>query len=279
VIGLLALDVDGTLLDSAGRLPEANLAAIRAAAARGVRVAVVTGRSLPFALPAVTALPDPLVLVVHNGAVTRSRDGALLDRSLLPRERVVELLVAMRPWRAHTTVMFDRGGGQTLYDRMSWDHPNRRGYHDRQRDYISAVEDLEHHVDEPPIQVAFNGGVAEMHEVLAALRALPFAAELAVSFTEYVERDFTLVDVNAAGATKGAALARLAARLDVPRAQVLAIGDNHNDVDMLQWAGVGVLMANAAPELHALGFATTASHDDAGVARAVERYVLGAPGG
>jgi Cof subfamily protein (haloacid dehalogenase superfamily) len=274
VIRLLALDIDGTLLDSAGRLPRANLDAIAAAAARGVRVAVVTGRSFPFAAPAVAPLPDPLVLIVHNGAVSMSREGEVLDRSLIRADVARDLLVAMRPWRHHTTVMFDRGGGHTLYDRMSWDHPNRRGYHDRQKDHISAVAELEDHLHEPPIQVAFNGGVEEMRAVAAAVRALPFADELAVSVTEYVERDFTLVDVNAAGTTKGSALARLAARYGIAREDVMAIGDNYNDVDMLQWAGVGVLMGNAAPELRRLGLRITPGNDECGVARAVFRWIL-----
>ncbi len=126
--------------------------------------------------------------------------------------------------------------------------------------------------------MAFNGGVAEMREVAATVRSLPFADQLAVSVTEYAARDFTLVDVNAAGTTKGAALARLAARLGVSQRDVMAIGDNHNDVDMLQWAGVGVLMANAAPELHALGLPVTAEDDEAGVAQAIERWILQAPG-
>ena len=70
-----------------------------------------------------------------------------------------------------------------------------------------------------------------------------------MSATHYPARDFSLVDVNAAGATKGGTLAAVAAHFGVARDEVFAIGDNHNDVDMLQWAGTAVVMGNAEPEL------------------------------
>ena len=72
---------------------------------------------------------------------------------------------------------------------------------------------------------------------------------LSVSATHYPARDFSLVDVNAAGATKGGTLAAVAAHFGVARDEVFAIGDNHNDVDMLQWAGTAVVMGNAEPEV------------------------------
>jgi hypothetical protein len=82
--------------------------------------------------------------------------------------------------------------------------------------------------------------------------------------------------VNATGATKGGALAHVAAHYGVAQADVFAIGDNHNDVDMLQWAGTGVVMGNAEPELLALGLPITAAHDQAGLAQAIRQWVLGA---
>lgn len=277
-IGLIALDIDGTLLDGRGRVPPANTDAVREAAARGVHVAIITGRSYPFALPVLETLPDPLVLVVHNGAVSRQRGGATIERRVLPQAHARDLLVATRAWRAHATAILDRDDGQTLYDRMSWDHPQRRGYLAANRDWIRAVPDLEHHIDDTVIQVAFNGGVHEMRAMAAEVRALPFAGTLAVSVTEYEDRDFSLVDVNAAETTKGTALARLAAHLGVPRSQVLAVGDNHNDLDMLQWAGVGVVMGNAPPALKATGLPVTGTNDEAGVAQVIRTHVLDGAG-
>ncbi|MGD9902421.1 MAG: HAD family hydrolase [Vicinamibacterales bacterium] len=273
---LVAIDVDGTLLDGHGRVPAANLEALHAAAARGIHLAVVTGRSLPFVLPAVRELPAPLVLVVYNGAVARIRDGETIVRRTIDGAVARRVLAHTRGWRDATTVQFDRhDAGQTLFDRLSWEHPNRRGYYAKVRQHVSRVADLEAAVDgDAPVQVAFNGPTAAMRRLQADLAVLPDLAALSVSATHYPSRDFSLVDINAAGATKGRTLAEVAAHLGVDRGEVFAIGDNHNDVDMLQWAGTGVVMGNAEPELLALGLPVAPRNDEAGLAEALWRHVL-----
>jgi Cof subfamily protein (haloacid dehalogenase superfamily) len=276
VIRLVALDLDGTLLDERGHVPADNLAALAAAARQGVHLVVVTGRSYPFALQAVEALPDPLTLIAYNGAVARVRGGGTLAVRHLAPDTARRVLEATRPWRASTLMQFDRdGAGQTVFDRLSWEPPNRRGYYERIRHLVRAVDDLETALDEdPPVQVAFNGGTREMSEVVAAIGTVDAQHAMAVSVTSYPRRDFTLVDVNAAGATKGPALADIARHLGVARHEVFAIGDNHNDVDMLRWAGTAVVMGNAEPEVLALGLPVTAPNSEAGVAQALRRYVL-----
>ena len=113
-----------------------------------------------------------------------------------------------------------------------------------------------------------------MASLIEALGAEGVTEGASVSVTAYPARDFTLVDVNALGATKGGALAQVAAHFGVSQSHVFAIGDNHNDVDMLQWAGTGVVMGNAEPELLALGLPIAASNDEAGLAQAIRQYVL-----
>lgn len=273
---LVALDIDGTLLDGGGRVPPANLDALHAAAALGIRLVVVTGRSYPFALPAVAELPEPLTLVAYNGAVARAREGATIVRRTIPGDVAGRVLAHTRQWRSASLVQFDRADArQTLYDRMSWEHPNRRGYFARIRQHVSRVDDLEHalHGDDP-VQVAFNGAIDDMRRLREALASHPDLPALAVSATHYPAHDFSLIDVNAAGATKGGTLAEVAAHFGVAREEVFAIGDNHNDIDMLQWAGTGVVMGNAGPDLLALGLPVTATNDDAGLAVALREYVL-----
>jgi hypothetical protein len=274
VIRLLAVDVDGTLLDSRGRLPRENLDVLAAAAGRGVRIAIVTGRSYSFALPAVAALQDPLLLIVHNGAIARERAGSTLVRRLLPRDRARAVLAATLEWRASAVVYFDRPeAGQIVSDRMDWTHPNRARFRERNRTIIDEVAALEDALIEDPIQLAFNGELMLMRGVLEALTGHPAASGLSVSVTEYPHRDFSLVDVNVAGATKGQTLAGVAATLGISRDEVMAIGDNHNDRDMLEWAGVGVVMGNAAEELRSIGLEVTGTNDEGGLAAAVRRHL------
>jgi hydroxymethylpyrimidine pyrophosphatase-like HAD family hydrolase len=172
---------------------------------------------------------------------------------------------------------------------VDWEHPRHGRFFRLSRPFISEIEPLEDALTEDPIQVMFTGGCTEMRRLSEALsnRHLPTRtvadglsavasaeADVSVALTEYVHRDFSLVDVLRAGCSKGAALAELARQRGIDRRQVLAIGDNLNDVQMLEFAGHPVLMANALPELKARGWDVTASNDEAGVARAIETLVL-----
>jgi Cof subfamily protein (haloacid dehalogenase superfamily) len=274
MIKLLAVDVDGTLLDSRGKLPAENLDALNAAVSAGVKLAIVTGRSYSFALPAVAALPDPLLLIVHNGAIARDRGGRTMLRRLLARDSARAVLEATLDWRSATLLYFDRPSDrQIVTDRLDWTQGNRVGFHERNRDIIEQVLELEAALTEDPIQLAFNGSLRPMRDVVAALARHPAAADLAVSVTEYPHRDFSLVDVNSAGTTKGQTLARIAAELGIDRAEVMAIGDNANDRDMLEWAGVGIVMGNASEELRSMGLEITGTNDEFGLATAVRKYL------
>lgn len=272
-IRLIAIDVDGTLLDSHGRIPAANLEALEDAVARGLQIVIVTGRSFSFALPAVEPLPDPLTLIVYNGAIARTRGGDTLIRRLLPREIARDVLRCTLQWRDCALMLFDRPhSGQLVYDQLDWAHPNRVRFRERNRHIIEAVAALEDALVEDPIQLAFNGPVAPMRDLVAMLGDHPAAAGISVSRTEYVHRDFSLVDVCAGDTTKGSTLARLAAQLGIDASDVLAVGDNFNDLDMLTWAGVGVVMGNAADDVKLAGLEVTATNDEAGLALAIRRF-------
>ncbi len=273
MIQLIGIDVDGTLLDSAGRFPPANRAAIHAAVEAGVHVALVTGRSYPFARPVAEGLPESLTLIVSNGAVERGMDGATRARRLLDKNVARTVLDANAGHRAATALVFDRDvHGQIVFETMDWTHPGRKGYWARNKALIARSVPLEDALVEDPIQVMFNGGFEAMRELAGAIRAQ--GHEVNVSLTEYVDRDFSLVDITSPIATKGHALASCAAALGLDREAVMAIGDNFNDVEMLEFAGTPVVMANAVEPLKARGFHQTGGQDEAGVAQAIHRLVL-----
>ena len=273
MIRLVAIDIDGTLLDSHGRIPPRNLRAIEDAVARGTDVVLVTGRSFPFALPVARQLPPAVALIVSNGALERTQDGTTLASRLLPVTEAADLLAATTAFRHCAALIFDRdAASQIVADTMDWDVPNRKPYWLRNRHLIARTTPLEGALTEDPVEVMFNGTVAEMRVLAERLAGLP--GQFAVAVTEYEDRDFTLLDVTAPAATKREALARRAAALGIARDQVMAIGDNLNDVGMLEFAGSPVLMGNAAPALRARPWPLTASHDDAGVADAIERFLL-----
>ena len=283
MIRLIGIDVDGTLLDSDGRLPDVNRDAIHSAVARGVHVALVTGRSYPFARPVANTLPSSISLIVSNGAVERGMDGSTFARRLLDRHVARRVLHAMRDYRDAAALVFDRDADrQVVFETMDWEHPGRQKYWSRNNSHIAKSVPLEDALTEDPIQVMFNGAVSHMRPLAELLRreALVRAAsegevlEYSVLMTEYIHRDFTLVDVTSPEATKGHALGWRAKQMGITHEEVMAIGDNFNDLEMLEFAGTSVVMGNSVDELKRRGWHVTGHQNEAGVAQAIERFVL-----
>jgi 5-amino-6-(5-phospho-D-ribitylamino)uracil phosphatase len=277
VIRLLAVDIDGTLLDSRGRIPDSHRDALVEAADRGVEIALVTGRSFHFSRPIADALPLRLTLIVNNGALVKDKSGRAHVRRLLPRDTARLILERTRAYEDSVALVFDRPAGvderQVVFERMDWNHPNRRGYYEKNRAFIAqAPATLAEMLTEDPVQVMFNGSVEPMRQLVADLRALPAAADYSVAVTEYAHRDFSLVDVNCAGCTKGSTLAQYSRARGLTPGEVLAIGDNLNDVEMLEFAGTAVVMGNATADLKSRGWHVTGTNDEGGLADAIRRF-------
>jgi Cof subfamily protein (haloacid dehalogenase superfamily) len=276
MVRFIALDIDGTLLDSQWQVPRANRDAVRRATDAGIEVALVTGRRFDFARPVIEQIDAPLTLIVSGGALVKNREGQSLVRHLLPAGVAREVLEGTRAFRQAAAVVFDRPrAAQVVHEHLDLSDPHRRAYFDRNRDFIAEVVPLEDALTEDPIQVMFSGSFLGMRGLAETLRGLPAAARCSLALTEYEARDFSLVDVNRAGCTKGATLAEWAARQGIARADVMAIGDNLNDLEMLAFAGVPVVMGNAVPGLKRMGWRETATNDEAGVAAAIDALALG----
>jgi Cof subfamily protein (haloacid dehalogenase superfamily) len=274
-VKLIAIDIDGTLLDSRWQVSEANRKAIVEARSRGIEVALVTGRRFDFARPIAEQLPCPLTLIVNNGALIKSKDGATHLGHLLPRGVARTVLQATSEFRLGAAVVFDRPReNQVIFEQIDWEDPGRKSYFERNREFIAQVSPLEACLTEDPIQVMYSGPVERMRQVVARLRVLPQARRFALAITKYESRDFGLVDVLHSACSKGAALAEWARRRGFARQEVMAIGDNLNDREMLEYAGLPVVMGNSVPELKTLGWRQTLTNDQDGVAAAIENYAL-----
>lgn len=275
-VRLLALDIDGTLLDERSQLPAINRDAVAEAAARGIEIALVTGRRYDFATPIARQFPCPLTMIVNNGALVKSSAGDTHFVNLLPRSIAARVLDETATFRDLASVCFNRPReNQVIYERIDWEDPLRGGYFQRNREYLAETSPLRDCLTEDPIQIMFTGYANQVREVESFLTQLPLASEYSLAMTVYDKRDFGLVDVIAAGCSKGATLAEWVRRRGWSREDVMAIGDNLNDMEMLQFAGLPVVMGNSVPELKTLGWHETLSNDQGGVAAAIELYAFG----
>ena len=270
-VRLIAIDIDGTLLNSQVQISQGNLAALRRAHEAGVEIILVTGRRHAFAMPIAEALGFPLWLISSNGAVTRSTEGELFHRDLIPAATIRKLLNWMDEYRGNAVVTFDRDDqGALAIERADELNASISRWMEKNAAFISRYVPLEDCLISDPIQAMFCGSLARMKPAQERLAASGMANEITVLKTEYEKRDLTIIDVLNYGCSKGHAVERWARRRGITAQQVMAIGDNYNDIEMLDFAGIPVIMANACDELLRAGYNLTTSNDDDGVARAIE---------
>lgn len=288
-IRMIAVDLDGTLLNSRKRVSAGDAAALRAAAARGVEIVPVTGRNFSTALPMVADLLTSGPLIASNGAIIRSKTGETFLRGLLPAGVAGAVLRATPEFRPYTVLTYDHEGqGQFRIEipRNGGDGqavappPDGVAASPWIRRYSAAVrftESLERELDGDPVEIMFAGPVALMREVAERLGNGETGTEMRFRLlrTEYPERDFAIVDVIRWDCSKGHAVEAWSRFRGIPREQIMAIGDNYNDLDMLRFAGVPIVMGNSEEALKQQGWPVTLDCDSGGVARAVERFVLG----
>jgi Cof subfamily protein (haloacid dehalogenase superfamily) len=282
---LIAIDIDGTLLNPEFRISATDLATLRRAHDEGVEVILVTGRRHTFALPIAQLLGFDLWLISSNGAVTRSLAGETFHRDLLPEPTCRELVRAMREFRGQTVLTFDTND---LRDREGQEDPRTivierldeleasiQRWLEKNMQHIRFVVPIEDALVTDPVQAMFCGPVAQMQKALQKLGecGLP----ITVLRTEYPGRDLSIVDVLNSGCSKGHALERWAGYRRITREQVMAVGDNYNDIEMLAFAGHPFIMGNASQELRGRGWKQTRSNANSGVSAAIEHVLYGKP--
>ncbi len=265
---LLAVDLDGTLLNSRKEVSEANRAALQRAERAGVALAFISGRRY-VELEALTAdLSGAAFRVGHGGALIRRFDRTIAEFPLpkAAAERAVRTAL-----RLDIPALISERDGAVRITAHAPTTP-------RVARYLRTVRpaprfDPAPVFPEDPLHLVIAGTPEACREAEDELSA-SLGNSVNLERTEYQATRLGLLDVLAGAANKGIALARVAREAGLPLSETLAIGDNWNDLEMLEAAGVGVLMDNAEPELKARGFEITASHDAHGVAAAIDRLLL-----
>lgn len=257
-IDLIALDLDGTLLDERDGVSPANRQAIRAALELGVRVVLVTGRGADAPARLVRELKLNLPAICAHGALTRDfLAGRTLGHIPVPYALARPLIEHAERHRLNAAIYFDERflclTGTTIY------------MDDQRRMHWAEVPSLLEAVHAAPTFIRFLGS----HAVESVRAAFP---DLPVHFKFESWGDFEELAITSRDATKERALQQLCADFQIPPERVLALGDSRNDVPMLQWAGIGVAMGNALPEVRQAVRYVTAANDRDGVAAAIERF-------
>lgn len=272
---LIALDIDGTLLTTRGEITPRTSQAINKARELGVQVVLVTGRRFSSARELVLRLELDIPLVSHNGALTKNietlevvdfhplDDGIAREVISFGREHGVDMICNDDP----------HGLGTMVIEGISPENKAMHRYLNLYRSSVVEVPDLLGYVQSPPIQLTVSGRCDPTEEFELRLRAAT-EGRVQIFKTRYRSYDLTILDVLSMTASKGESLATIATRHGIAREEIMAVGDNHNDLTMLRYAGLGVVMGNAEDELKQMGFEQTASNEEDGVALAIEKFIL-----
>lgn len=273
-IALVAFDLDGTTLTEHKYLSEGNRKALEEAARRGVILVPASGRMKDFLPPEITGLPGVRYAITANGAgVYDLEEGRTVWESLIPNEKAREVQDLLAEYDLFVEYYHDgrsitrKGDPQRAISHFGMP---REKLHFLTKDY-EFVEDLSTMLSETglrpeKINLPYVGPPEHRQEVWRRLDALG-GLQLTSSIPDNIE-------VNVLGADKGHALEALAGQLGIPQEKVMALGDNGNDVAMLQYAGVSVAMEDGSQEAKDAAKFVTVAHTQDGLARALERFVL-----
>lgn len=264
---LLALDLDDTLLDETLQISQQNREAIQRAAQKGVLVTLATGRMYCSALPYAQQLGIELPLITYHGALIKTVEGSeTLYHCPVPLALAKEIITIAGAGHYHVNVCLN----DELYVAAENEHSHY--YQQVAQVKINAVGDLMPLLTQAPTKLTIIDTEKRLLILQEELQKR-FGQQLVISISRP-----RFLEITAKQATKGQALRYLAELHQIPRSQVAAIGDSYNDLDMLEYAGMGVAVANARETVKAVADHITETNYNHGVAVFIQQYVLGNEG-
>lgn len=271
MIKLVAIDIDGTLVNEQKIMTDKVKKTIHAAMDQGVKIVLCTGRPIEGIKPYLEELQmfqeDDFVISNNGAVITRTDTGEIMESWSFVKEELEELYAFGKDFAADFLIMNEEHfilikpdeGEVTIRPKLVWE-----GDTIRMALETATIDQIEGDF----VKALFLGTTEEVDEVETA-----FPENLRENYS--ITRSQTyLLEIAAKGVNKGSSLMKLAEDLGFSREEVMAIGDGNNDYDMIQAAGLGVVMENGTDYLKSVANALTLSNENDGVAHALEKYVL-----
>lgn len=269
---LLALDIDGTLLNSESKLTDRTKGAIVEAQARGIQVVLATGRRLTNTLNLVKELELTAPVVVHNGAVIYEPvQNEILFQRGIELALALDLVDKLEQQGINYIVYMGESGGERVVAPVgSWNEPEDllSLYLGERVEFVESVT-----LTASPIRISIIDETSRVDRFFTGFQRQYGGSLTALSFR--TKRNIWLgIELLPLGCSKGTGLAQVAEKLGITAAEVIAIGDNINDLEMIAWAGMGVAMENGSSQLKDKAARIAPSHDQEGVAQIIEELLL-----
>jgi len=270
---LIAVDIDGTLLSPNREISFRNYSVLKNATENGVIVTLCTGRGYFMAQKVIGPLDFEFPLVLHNGAViVNSRDGRLLKQWALSQETASKAVAMMKGFGLEPFAYdFYKGECRVAYESINSANKAYVGYMSTKESILYQTPDLVAYLDHSPTQLVAIDHRQIIEEAMEALKkSLPQAN---VFTSGSLGGEYWFLEVLDADASKSKSIEYLAQLHQIKQSEIMAIGDNFNDLDMIGYAGLGIAMENAPDEVKAQSDFVTTSNAEDGVAKAIEKFV------
>lgn len=265
MIRLIATDLDGTLLNEDWKISAGNIRAIRKAVDNGVKVTLATGRMAAATRGYARELGLDVPIITYHGAlVEQALSGEILYRKVVPVQLAVEIVQYLLQKGIHTQIFLKDRVFVRKTNLYSDEYSKMSNLEVEEADIFKLLEKEPDGVE----KILCIGEEAELQEAGEELKAL-YADRL-----HFTSSSFNFFDMIHPEVNKGTALKALADQWGIRADEVMALGDSLNDKEMLSYAGIGVAMENAHPELKKIADFITSSYKEDGVAEAIKKFVL-----
>lgn len=274
VYKMIAMDMDGTLLTSEKEVTERTKEILRQAADMGVKLVVCTGRIFASAKIYAELIGTKAPIIASNGAYIREKDrDEVVYKKTLTKEEVIKLvrMIKKHGFYPHIFKWDTIYSEKLIFSSKSYDKWNE-GLPEEKRVKIKITEDLEKVVENDGDEILKVVVLTDMDDIerLGALRR-DIEASMDLEVMSSMKNNFEVVSK---GISKGNAVKALAGYYGINHDEIICIGDNENDLSMIEYAGMGIAMGNATEELKAAADYITDTNDEDGVANAIVKFIL-----
>lgn len=286
---LVTIDLDGTLLNSYGEISERNKNAIKNAVSKGVEIVIASGRPLQSARSFALEAGASNYVICGNGSLLYNvKNNEILFDKFIERQKVLKIIKICEEnsifyclYTENLTI-----SKSLNYNILFYNNENKKMTEDKQTN-IKIISDIYKYVEENPSvgilkiticdesAIIFGGIIKKLRKIndVDVLDVQHMARKVITSGTEEIKVEYHYTEITSKDVNKWAAILKLADRLKIDPKEIIAIGDNMNDKDMIENAGLGVIMGNSAEYMHKFADVVAPTNNDDGVAEILEKYL------
>ena len=287
---LVAIDLDGTLLNSYGEISQRNKDAIQKAIDRGVEVMIASGRPISSAKSYASEIGANNYIVCGNGSILYDiKNDKIIYDKFIERQKALQIIKICEDNSIFFNIYTDSLTiSKSMNYNISFYNNENKKVPDSKKTNIKIIDNIYKYVEENPSvqilkiticdesKVIFDAIIRKLREVkdVEVLDLQHMARKRIKRGTEEIKVEYYYTEITSKGVDKWEAIKKLADNLQIAPSEIIAIGDNMNDKTMIENAGLGIIMQNSAPYMKEFADEVVSDNNNDGVAEALEKYII-----